>query len=251
MDQPEAYACLQSFVLQFLNSLTYHTNEGDIILWASKIRTTLEQSNYPVYKGTVTWRFDPRKPNYLFQPVTWSDRMTGGTRKLAYPAKPQRYYTRPGVAPIPSTGVNWKGDGYGGGYFEGVDCYSPEGRIVAKQQLLASLVTSEYLLFLKKMSKTVNNAPFRGLPPGTVLYLGADIEEGMNNENRVADLTHQFVVEPNMENFTFDGIQVDRKGGHEYLWATSFVGEGLCPVTDQVFVAPMYNESDLNLLGLT
>jgi len=215
MDEAAAYGALQSFVMQNMYSMEYTTNEGTVRLWVASIKCDVEKNNYPVYQGEVTWEFDPKKPDYILQPVTWSHRMVSGTRVVTFPhpSTVQRYYPAPGVPPIPYTGINW--DNQKG--YEGVECYSPEWRITAKQQLLASLVTMNYLRTLIWMTPTVNMYPFLDLPPGTVLYLGADVEETIDNRrNKIANLTHQFVVAPNMMDFTFDGIYIDRKWGHEY-----------------------------------
>ena len=199
---------------------------------------------------TVTWELDLRKPDYLVQPVRWSHRMIGGTRTIRYPAQPQRYYTRPGTLPIPFAGVNWDGDN---ARYEGVDCYAPEWQMTAKQQILKASVTTNYLIWLAQMRRTTNAHPFRGFFPGVVLYLGADIDEGKNRDNDVYDLTHQFIVEPNLENFYIDGIFVPFKGGHEHLWTAVSkqcdpMTGAVYPLTIQANVANMYNESDLNLL---
>ena len=248
MENYEAYAALQSYILKEKNSLIYQTSDMSLILWATTIKCRVERESYPVYQGTVKWQYDPRKPNYLFQPVTWKHRMVAGTRKVAYSALPQRWHTLVGTAPINyGNGVNWDAKKE---VFEGVECYSPEWRMIAQQQILASLFSEEYQLALHSMCPTVNLFPFRGKPPGTVLYIGADVDEGMNGENKVVDLTHQFVLAPNLVNFVYDGIPVPLKEGHEYLWATGYVSENNMPRTDQVNVAPMYFKSDLNLLGL-
>ena len=257
MEQYEAYSVLQSFILRFLQIINYPTNEYTITLWANKINVEVDKENYPVYKGTVTWETDTRKPDYLVQPTTWSHRMIGGTRTVKFPAMQQRYHTRPGIIPIPYAGVNWNGKEY-----EGVDVYSPEWQLIAKQQILKAGVNTDYFFWLVGMAKTVNAFPFKNLPPGTVLYVGADIDEGKNRENEVYNITHQFIVEPNMENFNFDGIHIPFKGGHEYMWTAksrqiiiepdpnnpSNSIQHIVPATRQVNIAPMYGESDLNLL---
>ena len=247
MHQTEAYAALQSFILRFQYGIDYRTNEGTIRMWASKVKADVDRNNYPVYKGEVTWEHNPRNPNYIVQPVTWSDRMIGGTRKMAYPIEQQRYYLPPGM----TFAVNYDGVNYNNrtDAYEGVECFSPEWRMIAKQQLLASLVTHGHRRMLQHMSKTVNSQPFRGFDPGCVLYLGADMDESFHHDRKVVDLTHQFVVEPNMVNFSIGGIPVDRKLGHEYLWLTS--AKTLAgPIVTQVNVAPMYATTNLNLLGL-
>jgi len=248
MDQEEAYACLQSYIIRYQQTLIYHTNEWDIKLWAGKIRVEVDKDNYPVYKGTVTWELDLRKPDYLVQPITWSHRMVGGTRTTKFPVLPQRYFPRPGMPQINFAGVNWNGKE---AEYEGVECYAPEWQTIAKQQILKNTVADDYIRWLVYMSKTVNALPFNNLPPGTVLYLGADIDEGKYRENDVYNLTHQFIVEPNLENFYVDGIFVPFKGGHEYLWTTvakQIVGGVEQYVVTQVNIAQMYHESDLNLL---
>jgi hypothetical protein len=58
MHKTEAYAALQSFILRFQYAVDYQTNEGSVLLWASKIRANVDKENYPVYKGEVTWEFD-------------------------------------------------------------------------------------------------------------------------------------------------------------------------------------------------
>jgi len=246
MHQTEAYASFQSFILRFQQYLIYQTNEGAITLRASKIKVDTTESRYPVYDGEATWVYDPRKPDYLTNPTTWSHRMIGGTRNVSLPVAPQRFYARPGVVPIHRVGVNWSPErGY-----EGVDAYSPERRLVAKQQLLASFVTDAYWELMYSLSKTVNAFPFRGLAPGSVLYLGLDSDEAFNRDNKVHDITHQFVIEPNLVNFHVDGIPVSHKWGHEYLWFEHMSTEAGA-LTTQVAVAPIYHASNFDLIGLS
>jgi hypothetical protein len=173
--------------------------------------------------------------------------MVGGTRKMSVPIMPQRYYTRFGEPAIPYAGVNWDAERH---VFEGVDCYAPEWRMQAKHQILASAVTPDFRRWIMAMSKTVNAVEFRGLPPGTVLYLGVDMDETFNNGNKLYDITHQFVIEPNMIDFFYDGIFVPLKEGHEYMWTSAIKTES-GPRTTQVNIAPMYAKSDLNTLHLT
>ena len=246
MHQTEAYAAIQSFILRFQYAIDYITNEGSVTMWATKIRVKTTKKDYPVYHGDVTWEFDNRRPNYITQPVTWSDRMSDCIRKLVYPLMPQRYYSHPGHGIIPFAGINYNSKSR---VYEGVDCYSPEWKMIAKQQLLASIVTPAHRRMLQWLSKTVNALPFRGFDPGTVLYLGADIDESMHHNKKIIDLTHQFIVEPNLENFYVEGIHVDIKRGHEYLWISSCETEN-GPRTYQINVAPMYASTNLNLLGL-
>ena len=250
MEQGEAYKAFQSFIIRYQQILVLQTNEGEMKFWAEELDVKVDQEGYPVYQGTAVWKFDPKRPHFLLQPVTWSHRMTGGTRTVKYPARPQRFYTRPGEMPIPHFGVNWDG---AKAQYEGVDIYAPEWTVIGRQQILKSTVTTPYLIWLNSMAKTTNALPFNGLSAGTVLYLGADIEEAKSGENDVCNLTHQFALEPNMTNFFIEGILVPFKGGHEYLWteiATMAQYAAIRPVPQlmQVNVAPMYDESDLNLL---
>ena len=255
MNNDEAYACLHSFILQFQPLLEYPLNEYTVFLWVTQMRVTVEKNEYPVFRGTVTWETpDPRKPHYIVNPVTWSHRMTGGTRKVTYPIS-QKAYTLPGIPRIHYPGVNWNAGKDGAmGSFDGVECYSPEWTMVAKQQILASLVTPAYLRMLMSVSKTVNSQEFRGFYPGTVLYLGADTEEGTiainDKEWKICDITHQFVVEPNLAPFTYEGVAVtDGKLGHEYLWCSTFLTPDGMRVS-QVNIAQMYNYSNFYVLGL-
>jgi hypothetical protein len=252
MHQSEAYAAFQSFILRWQYCIDYATNEGTVRLWASEISVDVDKNNYPVYKGVCTYEFDPRKPNYILDQVIWTHRMVAETRKLAFPVVPQDCYAPPGVVPIPYSGVNWDKEKRN---FEGVDCYAPAWRMTAKQQKLASLVDYNYLLMIHCMRPCVNGTPFRGYPPGTVLYLGADFDEAplVLGENHVVDITHHFIVEENILPFiTPEGIPVTKgKGGHDYLWTSTYLGTGNIPYTNQVNVATMYNYAELNNLGLT
>jgi len=212
MDQETAYACFQSFILRFQQHILYQTNEGTIPLWTSKLNVNVDRNNYPVYKGEATWVWDPRKPNYLIQPTTWSHRMVGGTRKASVPMLPQRNYTRPGVQPILHKGVNWNRDKH---IYDGVDIYSPEWRIVAKQQLLSSVTTMNYWKSIMSLSKTVNMEPFLTFPPGTVLYLGVDADESFVNENRVFDISSESlddILRLGTLHLTSAGLQCSREG---------------------------------------
>ena len=126
--------------------------------------------------------------------------------------------------------------------------------MIANQQVLTSLVTDNYLRALYAMAKTTNGLPFRGFAPGEVFYVGPETNQVTNTINdfdwQVTNITHQFIIEPNLVGFWFDGvIPVDRKLGHEYLWASAIRTDRGVEAT-QVNVAPVYGVSDLNLLGL-
>jgi len=255
MHQTEAYAALHAFaMLQYI--IDYPTHNGTIRLWVSKISANTTKNDYPVYRGEIQWAFNPKMLNYIVQPVRWSHKQTGGTRKVAYPMFPQRHYSRPGLPVVPHIGVNYNA---ATNTYDGVDCYSPEWTMTAKQQILTRLVTSQFMKTLYSMAKTYNSAPFRDFAPGEIFYLGAEMDEGSNTidslEFDVTTLTHQFVYEPNMPpDFTFDGISGINKAGHEYMWMSTALisgpGEPQRTVTTQVNVAQMYGSSNLNYLGL-
>jgi hypothetical protein len=187
---------------------------------------------------------------------------------MVCPVAPQRFYTN-GVPHIPYAGVNWDASKRA---YEGVECYAPEWRMIAKRQVLASIVNTDFLRVKMSISKTVNCNEFRGFPPGTVLFLGADFDESFVDDggtvdnpskNFVVDITYQFIVEPNLVGSsyrpfpglplqfyppTYEGIPFE-KLGHEYMWVSSYQSaDG--PKISQINVAPMYGMSDFSLLGL-
>jgi len=255
MHQFEASRALHQYILVHQYNIDYETGAGVVRMWPASISVDVDKGNYPVYKGEAKWIYDPRTPNYITQPTTWSHRMTGGTRKVAFPMYPQRHYPRPGFPVVPHVGVNWDSSRQ---VYEGVDAYSPEWTMVAKQQLLTSLVTSDYMRMLYAVAKTTNGAPFMGFAPGEILYLGPETDQTINSisdfDYEVTNLSHQFIVEPNLGSFMFDGaIPVTHKLGHEYLWVSvnNMSNNGPAqPVATQVNVAPIYATSSFDLLGL-
>jgi len=251
MHQTEAYAALQSFILNHQYLLTYVTNEDTVKMWAARISVKTDKQIYPTYKGEVMWEFDPRKPNYILGQTTWSHRMVSGLRNTVYPLS-QEYYVKPGFPTIPYYGVNWIAKDR---TYEGVECYAPEWRMTAKRQWLASYFDTECLIWLHSMSRCVNETEFRGFAPGCVLFLGVDVDEApvVYGQNQVVDVTYHFIVEPALpEGFMYDGIELTfGKKGHAYLWAVSHLGENELPITNQVNIAQMYKNADLNSLGLT
>ncbi|MDR0329008.1 MAG: hypothetical protein LBI05_12015 [Planctomycetaceae bacterium] len=252
----EAYAALHAYMATYERTIEYRMYNEKIIMWLSKVNVNVDTNGYPVFHGEVSWKYEPNRLDYIVNPVQWSHSMQGGQRRVAFPMFPQRHYPRPGMPFRIHPGVNWNNNE---SVYEGVDCLSPEWTITAKQQLISSLITNNYLTMLYSMAKTTNSTIFMGFAPGTMLYVGAELDENTKTVNEwdfnVTNITHKFIYEPNMENFNYDGIPVAFKGGHEYLWLSTAVaseeGEQAQTVVTQVNVAQMYGVSNFNFLGLS
>jgi len=257
MDHHTAYNALQAMVF---NHMSPHprTDNDQIFAWVKSIDVTTDKSDFPVWRGTVTWEApDPRKGHFMLNPVTWSHRMTGGTEKRIFPVRPQRMFTvgtlPPFMLPAIHSGVNWDQERR---TYEGAEVHCSQWNMTAKQQVLASVVTSSFLHSFYNISNTVNNDEFRGFPKGSLLYLGAELDEVYHGSNdptsmeyrfMTCDINHQFIYErPKV--LVVNGNYVGEADGHDVIWFNGI--ETQFGTYDQIYCAPMYHESNFSLLGL-
>jgi len=258
MGHAEAYQALVKFIG------TTRPNIGD--LNCTKISIPQEQANYPTYNGSVEWEYQPWRAKFGSPPL-WSHGMSAETITVQFPFA-QQWFTKNGREPVPYNGVNWDNKKHD---YEGVEIIKPGWNATAKVVYGASRVTPAYILSLQMLMATVNGAVFQGFDPGTVLYMGADLQQngdissymlqdlGEEQESLYWDITHHFRMAPNLTNIDINGINVPFKAGHDVLWTTSSVKtppeqsgviKKLYGEVEQVNVAKVYADGDFSLLQL-
>jgi hypothetical protein len=108
-----------------------------------------------------------------------------------------------------------------------------------------------YLIALKALTGTVNDATFRGHSAGEVLFLGAN---GSRKNAEQWQIEFSFVAIPNASSLTVGTITGIDKKGHEYMWITwdkeESGGEFVKSVPRAVYVEQVYPTSDFSGLNI-
>jgi hypothetical protein len=117
--------------------------------------------------------------------------------------------------------------GVNGDKIDGVEIQIPEPQFTETHYIDDSLVTSGYKRTLAGLAKKVNNATFKGMQAGEVLFLGAT---GSKRGDEKWQITYRFAYSPNVTGINLGGnvtgyyggsgggITVTSKLGWDYLW---------------------------------
>jgi len=202
-----------------------------------------EDPDRSLWLGTV--RYGPRRRSPETGESVFSFDTGGGTLHITQSIANVGRYPPDAVDHHGAIGVH-------GGAVEGVDITVPVYNFSETHYLDEAYVTGAYKLMLFDLTGKVNNATFKGLPAGTVLFLGAS---GSRRSETDWEITFRFAASPNRTNITIGNITGIRKKGWEYLWVTYKDEEDgssaeLAKNIKAVYVEQVYEYGDFSQLGI-
>jgi len=172
----------------------------------------------------------------------------GGTQHITQSLRTVAGHGAPGIAP-----PNFHGAiGVTGQSIEGVDIHVPVYNFVEAHYLPAAYVTGSYKVTLFHLTGKVNDASFRGLSSGEVLFLGAS---GSARSGEDWEITFRFAASPNRRDIAVGSITGIDKSGWEYMWVTYEDAEDedsgrLVKRPVAVYVEQVYEYGDFSRLGI-
>jgi hypothetical protein len=135
---------------------------------------------------------------------------TGATMHLSHSLATTAYAPPTETAPDFDGAINVEN-----GEIKGVDIQIPVGKFSIVVYQPVATVTDAYKETLLEMTGSVNNATWRSMDAGTVLFAGV---EGSQRGKDDWQLTFHFDYQPNITGHTIGTITGIAKKGHEYLW---------------------------------
>lgn len=189
-----------------VNGIDYYLSEFEF--------DTQDGENWPT---TVRYARDART---LLGIQAFSFDTTGGRQKVLHSIETIQKGFAPGEPEFSlDRAINMNGN-----RIEGVERPLPVFKFTLSGNMRQTDVDMEYALAVKALTGKTNDAPFRGFPRGSVLFLGA---KGGWRGNGLAPMSFDFEAEENLTNFyvyTSDGLAVPatdtgfNKEGQQYFW---------------------------------
>ena len=193
------------------------------------------------WECTVAYEGLPNNSEYTFETGGGSVHITQSLANVA------RYAAAGQTAPDFGGAIGVNGDS-----IDGTDITVPVYNFTERHQLASSVVTAAYKLALFHATGKVNNATFKGLAAGEVLFLGASgAKTGIDNW----EITYRFAASPNVSNLNVGGITVTSKKGWEYLWvrfrdAEDGTAKALVKRPVAAYVERVYESADFSTIGI-
>jgi hypothetical protein len=209
---------------------------------------TVEKRGPVQWDVEVTWGpYEKKEPEA--GDFTWGFRTTGGTIHITQSIAHIAEYGTGAVDHKGTLGLNEDGS------VEGLDLEAAAFSWWEKRTLAVGTYGWTYGQILSVLTKCVNNATFRGLDTGSVIFDGAD--GTLSNKSPLyMDFTYNFSYSPNVTGVTVGDITSIAKKGQEYSWCeyrTATPGAGavkLAKVVSQVNIEQVRNSADFSLLGI-
>jgi hypothetical protein len=180
----------------------------------------------------------------------WSFQTGGGTKHLTQSISTiARYPAATAVDHKGTIGLNENGD------VEGVDIPDVAFEWTEDRKLLLASYGWTYSSIVGGLTYKVNDAAFRGLPIGSVLFKGATGSQSAKDP-LILEMTYTFAYSPNVTNKIVGEITGIAKKGWEYLWVEYNTEDGgldakkLPKRPTQVNIEQVYESGDFSLLGI-
>ncbi len=171
----------------------------------------------------------------------------GGTQHIT-----QSIFTRAGYS-VAGNLADFKGAiGVTHDSVEGVDITTPVYNFFETHYIPNSSVTEAYRYKLFLLTGKTNDANFRGMAAGEVLFLGAS---GSKRSAGDWEIAFRFAASPNRLNITVGGITDISKKGWEYMWVRYVDSEDagsktLIKVPQFVYIEVVYEDGNFPDLGI-
>jgi hypothetical protein len=225
---------------------------ADAQLWAEQY--SVEYLGDDAWQVQITYEkkgAEPQTPDPMKR--TRSFDTTGGTMHITQAEYETPY---PGGAPFQYNAIGVDDNGV-----NGVDIVVPQLQWQETYDVPAAYVSNTYIRTLATVTGTTNNATFRGLAAGEVLFMGCSGSQEWDSQKGDGpwSLTYRFVASPNAGSgesvpaITIGSISGIRKKGHEYLWVryeSDVNSNSLIKKPKAVYVNRVYRESNFGLLGI-
>jgi hypothetical protein len=217
-------------------------------LWRTKIDAT--ERGFGLWDIDVTWSvYDKKEPEA--GDFSWSFDTTGGTKHITQGISHVQSYVPSGKTAVDhkgTIGVNENGD------VEGVDVPDKSFKWTEHRQLLLADYGWTYAGIVDDLTGTINNAAFRGMATGTVLFAGAQGTRSIKDP-LILDLTYHFEYQRSGVSLSVGDITGISKVGWQYLWVEYRKKDGgtanrNATVPVQVNVEEVLPSDDFSLLGI-
>jgi hypothetical protein len=152
---------------------------------------------------------------------------------------------RYGNAPDCQGAVNFDGESV-----QGTDIMARRFAWNEQYRISQAYFTTAYQLTLFDLTYSVNNATFRGLAAGQVMFMGAS---AARQGNHPVEITYYFEASPNKYNYSVGSISVTQKRGWEYQsvrYLKEESGNRIIEKPDGVYIEQMYEWGDFSRLGI-
>lgn len=209
---------------------------------------TLEKIALSTWNVEVTWGpYNKKEP--ADGDFRWRFSTGGGTKHITQALAHVAQYGTGAVDHKGTIGLNENGD------VEGVDVSDVMFKWQEERRMLVASYGFAYALTLGALTYHVNNASFRGLPAGTVLFEDATGEQSLKDP-LFLDVTFAFFYSPNATGLVCGDITGIAKGGHQYLWTeyrTVDLGGAAVKLPkrpSQANVEKVFWDGDFSLLGI-
>lgn len=180
--------------------------------------------------------------------TTYTFETGGATAHITQSLGTTRYAPSGATAPdfFGAIGVN-------GDSVDGVDVTIPTFNFTETYRFPGATVSGAYKMVLFNLTGKTNNATFRGLAAGEVLFLGASgTKTGIDDW----EIAFKFAASPNVSGLSLGGgITVTAKPGWDYLWvrfadAEDTAAKALVKRPVAAYVERVYQAADFSLLGI-
>lgn len=227
------------------------------VLYAGLYRQNiaLDRQGPDFWHVDVTWGpYEKKEPEV--GDFKWGFTTGGGTYHTTQAISHVNSYVKSGGTAVNhygAIGVTESGD------VDGVDVPDVAFEWTEERKLSLGSYGWSYAQIVGGLTLRVNNATFRGLPIGSVLFKGADGTFSLKDPT-LLEMTYRFAYSPNIDDWSIgsggNAISGIDKKGWEYLWVEYRDAEGeagsdrLKKIPIQVNVEQVFYAGDFSLLGI-
>ena len=221
-------------------------------LYGALYRTSIALKEVGAMVWDVTVTYGPlQKKEPEAGDSSWSFDTTGGTMRITQTLEHIADFQAGADGAIDNhgaIGVNENGD------VEGVDVIDHAFKWKENHKLLLAGFGWAYTEILEALTPSINDAPFRGKPAGTVIFEGATGGQSVKDP-LLLEVTYNFRYSLAVVGQMAGDIANIDKDGHEYLWiqyetTDDAVGKTLAKQPRQANVERVYEPGDFSELGI-
>jgi hypothetical protein len=153
-------------------------------------------SNQGGGSGGATGPSDGEQNSTKFTQVSFNGSVTTEKIQKARVVECQRAKSRPGTEALPYTNGSYGIIGYSEDGIEGAEVYVRSFKFQITQYMPPTMLTYSYIRRLSRLMTCLNNKPFFGFAPGSVMFMGYS---GEGDLYQAVPVTLEFEVKPNFK----------------------------------------------------